>query len=111
MNSSFEYIANLEYRLKAVNAEIDAFKSGEKYVRMHTEYQKEIRFLERKNKKLRKGIADSHRETVTVRNQWFEIFEELQKECERKIAAAEKEQWKKGHSKQNASGMLHWRKL
>ena len=41
MNSSFEYITSLEYRLKAARTEIQAFKSGEKYVRMQKEYQKE----------------------------------------------------------------------
>ncbi|MDO4297758.1 MAG: hypothetical protein Q4C59_04665 [Lachnospiraceae bacterium] len=30
-------------------------------------------------------------EAVTVRDQWFEVFEERQKECDRKLAAAEKE--------------------
>lgn len=34
-------------------------------------------------------------ETVTVRSQWFEVFEDLQKEFERKLAAMEKEQLEK----------------
>ena len=34
MNSRFEYITTLEYRLKAASNEIAAFKSGEKYIRM-----------------------------------------------------------------------------
>ena len=32
MNSSFEYTTTLEYRLKAAKAELEAFKSGEKYI-------------------------------------------------------------------------------
>lgn len=34
MNISFEYITNLEYRLKEALNEIAAFKSGEKYIQM-----------------------------------------------------------------------------
>jgi len=87
MNSSFEYITTLEYRLKAANAQIQAFKSGEKYIRMQKEYLKELRSLERKIRELENALSCAHGETVSVRNQWFEMFEELQKECDRKIAA------------------------
>lgn len=91
MNSSFEYITTLEYRLKAANAQIYAFKSGEKYIRMQEEYLKELRSLEQKIRKLEKELLHAHGETVSVRNQWFEIFEELQKECEQKMSALRKE--------------------
>lgn len=91
MNSSFEYTTTLEYRLKAASAQIQAFKSGEKYVRMQEEYLKELRSLERKIRKLEEELSIAHSGIVSVRNQWFEIFEELEKECERKLAALRKE--------------------
>lgn len=81
MNSSFEYITTLEYRLKAANTQIQAFKSGEKYIRMKAECQKTLRFLEQKIRELEEELSRAHSEIVSVRNQWFEIFEELQKEC------------------------------
>lgn len=90
MNSSFEYITTLEYRLKAATTEVEAFKSGDKYIKMQEEHLKEIRYLERIIKKLEEEISIGHRETVTVRNQWFEIFEELQKEFERKLSILKK---------------------
>jgi len=86
MNTSFEFITTLEYRLKAALAEVMAFKSGEKYIKMQDEYRKELRHLERIIKRLEEEISISHRETTTVRNQWFEIFEDLQKEFERKLS-------------------------
>lgn len=91
MNRSFEYITTLEYRLKAANAQILAFKSGEKYIRMQEEYLKELRFLERKIRKLEDALSRAHSETVSVRNQWFEIFEDFQKEYARKLSAIRKE--------------------
>ncbi len=91
MNSSFEYTTTLEYRLKAAKAELEAFKSGEKYIRMEELRRKEVRALERKIAKLEKELAEARSRTVTVRDQWFEVFEQLQKECDRKVAAAQKE--------------------
>ena len=91
MNASFEYTTTLEYRLKAANAQICAFKSGEIYVRMQEEYLKELRSLEREIRKLKDELSRARSETISVRNQWFEIFEELQKECERKLSALRKE--------------------
>jgi hypothetical protein len=85
MNTSFEYITSLEYRLKAALAEVMTFKSGEKYIKMQEEYLKELRHLERVIKRLEEELSVAHRQTITVRNQWFETFEELQKEYERKL--------------------------
>ena len=59
-------------------------QSGEKYVQMEAQRLREVRTLERTVDGLKKELADSRRETVTVRNQWFAIFEQLQKECERR---------------------------
>lgn len=90
MNTSFKYSTSLEYRLKAATAEVMAFKSGEKYIKMQEEYLKELRHLERIIKRLREELSIAHSETITVRNQWFEIFEELQKEFERKLSISKK---------------------
>ena len=57
---------------------------------MEAQRLREVRTLERTVDGLKKELADSRRETVTVRNQWFAIFEQLQKECERKVAQARK---------------------
>ena len=50
----------------------------------------EVRALERKVTKLEATVAKEHAHAITIRNQWFEIFEQLQKECDRKVAKAEK---------------------
>lgn len=91
MNNSFEYITTLEYRLKAANAQVLAFKSGEKYIQMQEGYLKELRSLEQKIRKLKDELSRAYSETVSVREQWFEIFEDIQKECARKLSALRKE--------------------
>ena len=91
MNRSFEIITSLEYRLNAANAEAAAFKSGKKYLDMQEKHEKTVRSLERRIKELEKELARARRETITVRNQWFEVFEDLEKEFNRKQSAALKE--------------------
>lgn len=85
MNTQFEFIATLQYRLKAALAEVEAFKSGEKYIKIQEEHRKEVRVLERKIEQLKKEKSISHAETIAVRNQWFEVFEDFQKEYEQKL--------------------------
>lgn len=85
INRSFEYISNLQYRLKAAEKQLEAFRSGEKYVRMTQEHQKVIRAYERQIRELKRELAQARREIITVRNMWFEIFEDLETEQERKL--------------------------
>ena len=90
MNSSFEYITSLQYRLKAASTELEAFKSGRKYQDMEDQHQKAVRALERRIKELEKELAETRRDMAAARENWFEIFEELEKEFNRKLSAANK---------------------
>lgn len=85
MNTPFEFIANLQYRLKAANAQVMAFQSGEAYIKLQEEHTKEIRLLERKITQLEKELSVSHIQATTNRNQWFEVFEDMENEYERKL--------------------------
>lgn len=88
MNVSFERITFLEYRLKAAMTEIMAFKSGRKYVEMQEKHTKEMRFLERKNKKLKMELSKAYQAAIKVRRQWFEVFEDIESEHAKEMAAA-----------------------
>ena len=83
MGNSFETITVLQYRLKAAQEELAAFQSGEKYIRMEKQHLTQVRALERRIAKLEAAVAKEHSHAITIRNQWFEIFEQLQKECDR----------------------------
>lgn len=85
MNKSFERITTLEYRLKAANAQIKALLSGEKYVQMEQEFLRALRAEERRRRELEEEVARSHSETITVRNQWFAVFEDLEKTHAREL--------------------------
>lgn len=91
MNRLFGIITSLEYQLKAATAEAAAFKSGKKYLDMQEKHEKTVRSLEHRIKEQDKEIAGARRDIITVRNQWFEVFGDLEKEFHRKLSAALKE--------------------
>ena len=91
MNSSFECISTLQYRLKAAENQIAAFKSERKYIQMEAYYQSIIRKQETRIKALEKEVERAHAETVTVRNYWIEVTDDFDKECEEKLAKADKD--------------------
>lgn len=90
MSTPFEFIANLQYRLKAVSAELAAFKSGEVYIKIENEHRKAVRFLQRKIKQLEQDRSSAHAETIRIRNQWFEVFEDMEKEFNRKLEVSKR---------------------
>lgn len=90
MNASFDYITSLQYRLQAANRELLAFRSGEKYIKMEESHRKELNYLENMVKTLKQELAKANATIVTIRNQWFDIFEEVEKEREKERKAYEK---------------------
>ena len=97
MNISFEYVTTLEYRLKAALAQVRAFESGEKYVKMEEKFQAELRKKEKIIREQTAELTRAHNKNVALRNQWFEVFEDMEKEHakELKKLKREKEQLEK----------------
>ena len=85
MNISFDHVTALEYRLRAALAQIRAFESGEKYVRMEKEFRAELRAKDIIIRKQSEELARSHSANITLRNQWFAVFEEMEKEHAKEI--------------------------
>lgn len=81
--NTFAYVTTLEYRLKAANALIEAFKSGAKYIQMQEEHDLEVRKLQKELVKAKLEVAKERAHSTDIRNQWFEVFEELQKQYEK----------------------------
>lgn len=90
MNRSFEYISNLQYRLKAADAEIAALKSDKKYIQMEAYYMSIIRKQESRIKALEMEVARAHAETVTVRNYWFDVADDIEHEKQKEMKKAER---------------------
>lgn len=84
MMDSFDYVT-FQCRLKALKAEVQAFKSGEKYRQIKLLHQKDIHAYKRKVQKLQAELSRAHSNAIDIRDQWFQIFEDMQKEYDRKL--------------------------
>ncbi|MDE7313840.1 MAG: hypothetical protein K2N87_19815 [Eubacterium sp.] len=77
---NFESFTALQYRNRALDRQVEEFKSGEKYVKMDADYKKLQRFHNQEIKRMERELAKAHSETVTVRKYWSEVMDGLDKE-------------------------------
>ena len=79
MPDSYDFVT-LMCRLKAAQKKVKDFTSGEKYVQMKTLHRKEIQNYKSIIRKMQDELARAHSAMVSMREHWFEVFEDLQKE-------------------------------
>ena len=96
MPDTYDYIT-LMCRLKAAQTRNKELESGERYVKLKELHQKDCRDYEHKILELQTELAEAHKETIRVRNYWFQVledmlleFEAMQKKAERKLKEMEK---------------------
>ena len=90
MPDTYDYITLL-CRLKAAQTRIKELESGERYNHLQELHQKEYMAYERKLRRLTQDLAAAHRETIRVRNYWFQVLEDMQRELEQAKRKAEQE--------------------
>ena len=91
MNHSFEFITSLQYENKALKAENRKLKSGQAFLELEAYYKKELAKMKRLVEKLKRELAKSHAETVTVRKYWSEIFDDVDAERKKAVMEARRE--------------------
>ena len=79
-----DFIGQLQCQNKHLRAEVDAFKSGQKYLDMAASHRAEIdalrRDYERRLAQKNREIAQAHKETARVRRSFMEANEDVLKE-------------------------------
>ena len=80
MNANFELMTNLQYKVKSLSARVQAFESGEKYTAMKSAFQAELAAKDREIRKVKSELADARAQLVTMRHNWAQVFEDLEKE-------------------------------
>lgn len=80
INSNFEFITNLQYKVKSLSARVQAFESGEKYKTMRSEFKIQLSEKDLTIRRLKAELADAHCSIVTVRQNWMQVFDDLEKE-------------------------------
>lgn len=91
MNNSFEYITSLQYKLKAAEALNAAFMNGKKYIQMTEQFSKRENFYKKQLHKSTAIIAQLRADIIDIRNQWFEVFEDMGKKFNKKITMLRKQ--------------------
>jgi hypothetical protein len=90
-NSSFEFITNLQYQVKSLTARVKAFESGEKFVSMRSDFMSQISAKDREIRNLKLDIADANCRIVTVRENWMQVFDDIEIEHAKKIQLKDRE--------------------
>ena len=86
-DSQYEFITTLQYRVKSLQAQLEAFRSGNKYLQMEAEYKSLLRTEESRIHKLEADLSRAHAQTIDVRNKWWETIEDIYKEHQKELAA------------------------
>ena len=86
MNIKFEFMTNLQYRLKSLSARVQAFETGEKYTTMQSAFQAQLSAKDREIHRLKSELADAHAQFVTMRHNWSRVFDDLEKEHAKELA-------------------------
>ena len=86
MNGNFETITNLQYRVKSLEAQVRAFRTGEKYTEMTERTRLMAKGKDSVIKKLRSELSSMERALSDMRGKWFQVTEDIEKEHERELA-------------------------
>ena len=95
-NNRTDQIWNLNLKVKGLENRVASFESGNAYINLAKQKDAIINEQAREIKKLKKELADAHKQIITNRNHFFEATDDLIKEQkkeimkkDRKIAALE----------------------
>jgi hypothetical protein len=77
-NSAYDFLKNLQYKVKSLAAQVEAFKSGEKYSGMMENHKARLAEKDREIKRLKQELAKANCQVVDVRRVWEQIVADLE---------------------------------
>ena len=77
---------NLQYKVKDLAQQVEAFKSGEKYKSSTKFYDGLLSSKDREIRKVKLELAEVRAQYVDVRNNWQEVIEDLESEHVKALA-------------------------
>ena len=91
MSARFEFMTNLQYKVKSLGARLQAFESGEKYAAMQSAFNAQLSGKDREIQRLKFGLTDAHAGLVTMRHNWSQVFDDLEAEHAKELAKKDRE--------------------
>jgi hypothetical protein len=90
-NSAYEYLTNLQYKVKSLTARVDSFKSGQKYIDMKAEHKARLAEKDKELKKSKLELAKARCQVVEVREIWQQIVTDLEAEHSKALLRKDRE--------------------
>lgn len=88
MKINFEYVSALQYEVKALRARVKAYESGEAHRSMKADYERQLKEKDRIIAAQKKELAASYQDIITMRNNWMQVFDDLEKEHKTALSKA-----------------------
>jgi hypothetical protein len=73
-----------------LEAQVLAFESGQRYLAVRENAQRQISAKDREAKKLRCDVADAERRIKDMRKNWMQVYDDIQREHEQKLQERER---------------------
>jgi len=89
-NTAYGYIKNLQYKIKDLTAQVNTYKSGEKYQTLTAFYDKWLASKDQEIRKIKLELAEVRTQYVDVRTNWQEVHEDMEKEYNRELSKKER---------------------
>jgi hypothetical protein len=87
----FEYITELQYQNKSLTAQVKAFRSGEKYSRMNSEFRSQLAERDLRIRRLKCELGDANCRTVSARKNYQQVIEDMEDEYKKELAKKDRE--------------------
>jgi hypothetical protein len=86
IDRNFEYTSNLQYKVKHLTAQVKAFKSGDKYIKLQELHKRELQDKDLEIKKLKNEVKDGNHRLQSMNTKWMQILDDVEKETEAILA-------------------------
>ena len=90
--SGYEWLTNLQYKVKSLSERVAAFESGEIYLNLRTDHRDQLAAKDREFRKLSNELAKANAAFVTMREKWMQAFEDMEKEHAKDMAKKDRVQ-------------------
>ena len=88
--AQFEMMTTLQYDNKALKHRVKKLESGEELVSIKALHKKELAAKDRKIRALETALAEANAAIVTNRENWMQVFDDVEKEHTKAVAALER---------------------
>ena len=83
--TAYVYMENLQYKVKDLTSQLEAFKSGDKYRGLEAYYEKRLAVKDREVQKLKIELGQTRSQYINVRKNWQDVIEDMEKEYAKEL--------------------------